>query len=81
MRPILPAPKSKKEEEPQLTSVCNQGEFFVEPKEVKQDIILKEISPNAEVLKEVDKLLEEFKEIVHDKFANILPTSWHIYSL
>ena len=53
----------------------------MEPKEVKQGIVLEKISPTAEVLKEVDKLLEEFKEIVHDKFVNILPTSWHIYSL
>jgi len=45
----------------------------VEPKELKQGIILEKISPIAEVLKEVDKSLEELKEIIHDKFVDILP--------
>jgi len=36
MRSIPPVPKPTKEEEPKFTSTCNQGEFFVEPKEVKQ---------------------------------------------
>jgi len=53
--------------------LCNQDKFFVEPKEVKQGIILEEISPIAEVLKAVDKSLEEFKEVVHDKSVCILP--------
>ena len=43
------------------------------PKEVKQDIILEDISPIIEVLKEVDKSLEEFKEVVYDNFVDILP--------
>jgi len=45
----------------------------VRPKEVKQDIILEDISPIIEVLKEVDKSLEEFKEVVYDNFVDILP--------
>ena len=35
MRPIQPAPKPTKEEEPKFTFIYNQGEFFVESKEVK----------------------------------------------
>jgi len=73
MRPIPPAPKAIKEEEPRFASIYNQGEFFVEPKEVKEGIVLEEISPIVEVLREVDKSLEEFKEIIHDKFVDILP--------
>ena len=44
-----------------------------EPKVVKQGIVLVKISLTTEVLKEVDKSLEEFKEVVHNKFMNILP--------
>ena len=35
MKPIPLAQKPTKEEEPKFTFICNQGEFFVEPKEVK----------------------------------------------
>jgi len=41
-------------------SVCNQDEFFVESKEIKQSLGLEEVSPTAEIL-EVDKSLEEYK--------------------
>ena len=73
MRPIPPAPKPTKEEDSKFTSICNQGELFMEPKEVKQGIVLEKISPTAEVLKEENKPLEEFKEVVYDKFVDILP--------
>ena len=55
MRLIPPAPKPTKEEDSKFTYICNQDEFFADPKEVKQGTILEEISPSAEVLKEVDK--------------------------
>jgi len=53
--------------------VCNQGEFFAEPKEVELGIILEEVSTTAEVPKEVDKSLEEYKGVKHDKLFEVLP--------
>jgi len=63
--PYIPSPK---EEPPKLIPVCNQDEFFVEPKKIKQNLVLEEVSPTAEIPKEVDKSLEESKEVVRDKF-------------
>jgi len=40
---------SSKEEKPQLMYVYNQDEFFVEPKEVEQDIALEEVFITAEI--------------------------------
>jgi len=57
MKPMLPIPSSK-EEKSQLVPVCNQGEFIVEPKEIKQGVALEEVSTIAEIPKEVDKLHE-----------------------
>ena len=38
--------------------MCNQDEFFMEPKEVEKDIALEEVSTTAEIFKEVDKSQE-----------------------
>jgi len=35
--------------------ICNQDEFFVEPKNIKQGIALEEISPTAEMFEEKDQ--------------------------
>jgi len=51
--------------------VCNQGELFVEPKEVEQVIALKEVSPNTEIPKEVDKSLDEYKEVGYDELFEV----------
>ena len=42
------------------------------PKEVKQDIALKEVYPTTAIPKEVDKSLEEFKEVVHRELTEVL---------
>ena len=67
MPPIL----SSKEEKQQLMPVCNQGELFVEPMEVEQGIALKEVSPNTEIPKEVDKSLDEYKEVGYDELFEV----------
>ena len=46
--------------------ICNQGEFFVEPKERKQGIALERVSPTAEILEKIEPSLEEFKEVHHE---------------
>jgi len=38
--------------------ICNQGEFFVEPKEIKQIVALEEISTTTEISEGVDKSQE-----------------------
>jgi len=52
--------------------IRNQGEFFVDPKEVEQDIAL-EVSPTTEIPKEVDKSLDECKKVGHDKLFEVSP--------
>ena len=53
--------------------VCNQGEFFMEPKEVEHNIILEEVSTTDEIPEEVDTSREEWKGVGHDKVLEILP--------
>jgi len=57
MKPMPPIP-SPKEEKPKLMLVCNQGEFFVKPKEVAQSLALEEASTIAEIPEEIDKSLK-----------------------
>jgi len=57
----MPPIPSLKEEKLTFMSICNQGEFFVEPKELKQGVALEEVFTTAEIPKEVDKLQEECK--------------------
>jgi len=52
-------------------SICNQGEFFVEPKEVEQGIALKEVSPTSEIPEKVDKSLGESKGVDNDKLFEV----------
>ena len=49
----MPPIQESTEERLNLIFMCNQDEFFVEPKEVEQDIIL-EVSTTVEIFK-VDK--------------------------
>ena len=53
--------------------VCNQVEFFIEPKEVEQGITLEEVSPTIKIPKKVDKSLDEGKEVKHDKLFEVSP--------
>jgi len=64
---------SPKEERPKLMPICNQGEFFMEPKEIKQSLVLEEVFPTAEVFEELDKSLKKYKRVGHDKLFEILP--------
>jgi len=68
--PLIPSPK---EEKSNFMSICNQGEFFIEPKDIKQGIALKEVSLTAEIFEEKDQSLEECNRVVHDKLLKILP--------
>ena len=45
----------------------------MEPKKVEQDIALEEASPFTEISEEVDKSLEECKEVGHDKLFEVSP--------
>ena len=70
---LIPPIPSLKEEPPKLMPVCNQDEFFMEPKEIKQRLVLEEVFPTAEIPEKVDKSLKESKEVVHDKLFEVLP--------
>ena len=72
IKPMPPIPSSK-EENLKLMPVCNQGEFFVEPKKVEQSIALEEVSPTDEIFEEKNQSLEECNRVVHDKLLEILP--------
>jgi len=72
MKPIPPIPNSK-EEKLQLLPIRNQGEFFVEPKEIKQGVVLEEVSTTAEIFEEVDESQEECKGVGINKFE-VLPS-------
>jgi len=50
-----PIQESTEEEKPNLMLMCNLDKFFVEPKEVEQDIALEEVSTIVEIPEEVDK--------------------------
>jgi len=71
-QPMPPIPSSK-EEKSNFMPVCNQGEFFVEPKEIKQGITLEGVSPTVEIPEKIEPSLEEFKEAVHEKLTEGLP--------
>jgi len=53
--------------------VCNQGEFFVEPKEIKHVIALGEVPTTAKISKEVDKLQDKCRGVGINKFE-VLPS-------
>ena len=72
MKPI-PTILSPKEEKPNFMPICNESEFFMELKDIKQNIALEEVSPTAEIFLEIDQSLEEFKGVLHDKLLKILP--------
>ena len=72
MKSMSPIPSSK-EEKPQLVLVCNQGEFFVEPKEIKQGVTLEEVSTTIEIPKKVDKSLDKCQEVGHDELFEKSP--------
>jgi len=55
MKPMPPIPNSK-EEKPQLMPVCNQGELFIEPIEIKKGVALEDVSMSTEIPEKVDKL-------------------------
>ena len=67
---VMNSPSSK-EKKPQLVPICNQGEFFVEPKEINQSVVLEEVSIIAEILEEVNKL-QECKGVGINKFEVLL---------
>jgi len=69
----MPHIPSSNEEKPQLVPVYNQGEFFMEPKEINQGIALEKISTTAEIPKEVNKLQEKCKGIEINKLE-VLPS-------
>ena len=69
----MPPISSPKEEQPKLMPVCNQGGFFVEPKDIKQGIALEEVSPTVKMFKEIDQSLEECNRVAHDKLLEMLP--------
>jgi len=57
MKPTSPIPKPKKEK-PKLVHICNQGEFFVEPKRIKQSLTLEKF---LQPLKFPRKLTNHYK--------------------
>jgi len=70
MKPIPSIPKSTEEEKPKFISICNRSEFLMESKKTKQSLALivkEKVSPTAEISEKMKPLLEEFKEVVHDK--------------
>jgi len=63
--PTIPSPKKEK---PNFMPISNQGEFFVEPKDIKQGITLKEVSPTIKIPEEINQSLEELKELCTTSF-------------
>ena len=61
--PPIPSPKEK----PKLMLVCNQGEIFVESKEIKQNftlVVKEEVAPSIKVPKKMKVMLEEFERVI-----------------
>ena len=75
MRPISPAPKATKEEEPKYIFICNQGESSMESKKTKQgfDLLVKKVTPPAEIHQKVEQSLEVSKGVIHDELPEGLP--------
>ena len=71
MKRMPPIPSSK-EEKPQLMLVCNQDEFFVQPKKIKQNLVL-EVSTTAKISEKIDKSQEKCKRVGHDKLEVLSP--------
>ena len=75
MKPIPPAPKPTKEEEPKFISICNRDESSVKSKETKQSfalVVKEEVSLTTEISEEIDQSLEE--SCNNEEFAcNCLP--------
>ena len=72
MKPMPTIPSRKKEKQ-NFMPISNQDESFVEPKDIKQGITLKEVSPTIKISEEIYQSLEEFKGVVHDKLLKTLP--------
>ena len=68
----MPPISISKEEKLTFMLICNQGEFFMELKEVEQIIILEEAFTTVEISNEVDKPLEVYRGVRQDKFFEVL---------
>jgi len=53
--------------------MCTQSGFLVNPKEVKQDITLEEVSTANEIPEKVDTSLEDCKGVGPDELREVLP--------
>ena len=76
MKFIPPVPKPTKEKKPKFVSMCNQGEFLAESKEMKQRfafIVKEEVGPSVEVFEKMNPIMEKFQRIVHDELPDELP--------
>ena len=75
MKLIPPIPKSTEEEKPKFIFICNQDEFLVESKEIKKSpaLVVKEVSPTAEIFEKIEPSLEESKELCTTNFRKNYP--------
>ena len=55
--------------------MCNRGKFFVESTKTKQgfDLLVKKVTPPAEIHQKVEQSLEVSKGVVHDELPEGLP--------
>jgi len=53
--------------------ICNQGEFSVESKKIKQGVALEEVSRTVKIPEEIDKSQEEYKGVGINKLE-VLPS-------
>jgi len=70
MRPISPALRPTEEETPKFIPIYNRGEFLVKSKEIKENfalVVKEKVTTSIEIPKKMKPMLEEFKEVVHDK--------------
>ena len=69
----MPPIPSSKEEKQTFMPICNQNEFFMESKKIKQSLALEEVSTIAEIPEEVEKSQKECKGVGYDKLE-VLPS-------
>ena len=74
MKPMPLIQDSTEKKKPKFMPICNQGKFFVDPKEVAQSLALEESSTTAEITEEIDKSLEEYKGVGQYKLFEVLPS-------
>jgi len=70
MKPTPPVPNLTTVNESKLISICNWGKFLMKSKEPKQNfalVVKEEITPFAEISKEITPLLEGFKPPWHQR--------------